>query len=213
MNSPDIQKAAGSEQKGRRIKLAAIGVLAFVSVLIIVANYDPGRLVVLQRVRSVVALFVVIAAAPLLLSSALAVGGWLGKARAWWGIGAAISAFFTILVLIVGPIAAILVNQSRDQHASVIAVAPDRAFEVVLATRHGDSGDYLILRARSRRGLLSRDAEYPFATLCGGPVEVTIGRNSTVTVRASGANVGVTSIDERTLAETEFINTCTGDEG
>ena len=40
-------------------------------------------------------------------------------------------------------------------------------FEVVSAVRYDDSGGYLILQARSRHGLFSRNAKYPFADICG----------------------------------------------
>ena len=199
----------------RRVGVAVLAGLGVAAVVVVVAQFDPGRFVYLQPLRGAGMLSLAVGVLPLLLGLAVSLNA---PARHRKGLvaGGVLAAFMLGMVMMCGyPITSMRIDDRMDRDVAVVAVAPDRTFEIVVATRHGDSGDYLILRARSRDGVFSRNAEYPFAWICDGAgrIEVSFTGAAEVKVRAGDAFEGTVAVNPRTLQAAESISTCTGDHG
>jgi len=104
-------------------------------------------------------------------------------------------------------------DDSVDRDVVVVAIAPDRTFEVVSAIRRDDSGGSLILEARSRHGLFSRNAKYPFAYICSDAddVRVTFDGPGQINVLINHTLLGSVALDPHTLTVKRPIDDCEGD--
>ena len=190
--------------------LATLVVTALVVVL--VAQRNPARLVILLPLQGTSVVFVAMVSTPLLLGL---VAMLVVRRRAQAAlVSANVTGCFLLVTACATPVMAFAFENDQDRGVSVVAVSPDGALEVALAIRHGDSGNYLILRARNRAGLLSRYARYPLAFLCNSyPTEVTFTSPVDVRVRTNGDFEGTVRLDPATLEAETPLSDCVDDQG
>jgi hypothetical protein len=195
--------------------LAGFAVLATV---VGVAQFDPGRFVYVQPLRGAVVVSALICAVPAVVAGAVRLA-MSGKQRARALKDCIVLVVLTAIAVVIAFLfVTVKVDYEMDHHAAVVATSPDGTYEVVTAMRHGDSGDYQILRARSRNGVFSRNAEYPLASICdelaavrfAGPDELQIVTRSINEPREQ--TQGQVRIDPKTLLTTDQVSSCTGDQ-
>ena len=202
----------------RRTTAAGILVaLAILAAVVLTAQFDPGRFVYIQPLRGAAVVCALIYAIPVVAAGA-ALLGTQGRQRAEvlrlclvLAIVAIVAASFAYVPLMMA------IDDEKDHRASVVAASSGGTYEVVVATRRGNSSDYQILRARSRDGVFSRDSAYPLAIICDelvavrftGPDELQI-----VTRSFGGPRVQTqvqVRIDRQTLRPGQQFSSCTGD--
>jgi hypothetical protein len=208
--TPPFFSRAGAARIVVAGSLATLVVIALVVVL--VAQRNPARLVILLPLQGTSVVCFAAVAAPFLLGLvAMLVVRRRREAALAWGT---ITGCVILATACATPVIEIAVEEQRDRRIAVVAVAPDGALEVALAIRHGDSGDFLILRARSRDGLASRYARFPLAFLCNShPTEVTFTSPVDVRVRTNGEFGGTVRLEPTTLEPDRRLDDCGDDQG
>ncbi len=195
----------------RRFGALVYATLAVTALVVVVAQFDPGRLVHLQPLRGSTKLLLAVVTLTLLVAVA---ASWLAtdhhRKGSWLLAGTATASVLAVCMGCASPLTTRQIDFSKDHAVSVVAVAPDRSFEVISATRRDDSGgSYGILRARSRDGLLSRNAAGPLAWLCGaGVVEVTFAGATELKVRTQDGTEATVTVHRRTLSPSKPFSTC-----
>jgi hypothetical protein len=180
-------------------------------ILMLVAQRNPARLVILLPLQGTPAMFVALVATPVLLGLASMLV--VRRRRRAAVIVANITGCAFLVTACAIPVLDMAFEHHRDRRVAVVAVSPDGSLEIALAVRYGASGDYLILRVRSRDGLLSRYARYPMAYLCNNyPTEVTFTSPVEVRVRTNGDLEGTVRLDPVTL-ESPYLDDCVDDQG
>ncbi|MEV6926978.1 hypothetical protein AB0M46_21080 [Dactylosporangium sp. NPDC051485] len=211
MTTPATRSERLSVTRYRRVGVLVLAMLFVVALVVVVAQFDHGRYVYLQPLRGAVMLSVAVFVMPLLVGAAVSLGAPAVDRSSWAAKGGALLAFLLAVALWCGyPVTHLFFYEEMDHDVAVVAVAPDRRLEVIVATRYGDSGNYVILRARSRDGVFSRNAIHPLASICydADQIEVSFVGPAEVKVRAHDGFEGTATVNPRTLETANPIDTC-----
>ena len=211
--------AGGSTVSGKqrywRVSFVLLAALSFIEVVVVAAQFNLGRFVYAQPLRGPAVLSAAVVAIPLLLGFAIVRGTARVTDAATWAVRASLA--LCLLAALAYPVVYMVVtvvpDGGPDHDVRVVAIAPDRTFEVLSAVRYDDSGGYLILQARSRHGLFSRNAKYPFADICRATnkLEVTFDGPRQINVLVNNTLIGSVALNPRTLTAKGLISDCTGD--